>query len=206
MAPEARFPPTFVQGRTGFGVTALLQRVVRLPDKQLERIDVVRSHGVWHQRMGARQWLIPLPGARDFTVAEFVGERYRRTHRYGEWLEISRDVAQSAPPFLQWCQRNANSELPSGGFRFHPGSWSTRCQDPLPLPFLPEFDHQDPTIRTLAGTERERRILQHRLKALAGERQQAIRAAVDAGYSRRTIAKLLGISFARVQQLAGSSG
>jgi hypothetical protein len=190
--------------RPRFGPEPPLLRVVTLAD-QLERIAILRSNGVWHQSLDPNGWLIALPGARDFTAAEFVAGRYRRTQRYGEWLEISREVAQSPPQFLQWCQRYANSELPSGGFRFHPAAWAKHSQDPLPIPFIPEFDHLDGTIRSLAATERARRIAQYQLDLLMRKRGHEIIVAARAGYSRRRIAALLGISFARVQQLAGRS-
>jgi hypothetical protein len=144
---------------------------------------------------------ISLPGARDFTVAEYVGGRIRRTRMYGEWVELSAEVAGSVEPLRTWCLRLCNSQLPAGGFRFAPATWQSRATDPLPVPFVPEFDHPDPVLRALAATERQRRILVASLEAIDLRRRDQARVATQHGYSRRRLGALLGLSFSRIQQL-----
>jgi hypothetical protein len=170
-------------------------------DDVTETLEIVRYEGSWCYRLAPDDGLIKLPGSRDFTVAEFVGGQIRRTHRYGEWIELGPEVAGAAEPLLTWCRRHCNSQLPAGGFRFAPATWKARSSDALPVPFIPEFDHPDQTLRALAATERRRRTLASALTGADEVRRQQIRAAAEAGHSRRALATLLGLSFARVQQL-----
>jgi len=127
-------------------------------------LTIVRHRGTWCQQLPEGR-LVPLPGVRDFTVAEYVGNRTRTTHRYGEWIEVPAEVADSVEPLKSWCLRVCNSQLPAGGFRFAPAIWRDRSSDALAVPFVPEFDHPDHTIRALTATERRHRVMATSLKA-----------------------------------------
>lgn len=146
-------------------------------DDVTETLEIVRYGGSWCYRLGPDDRLIKLPGARDFTVAEFVSGHVRRTQRYGEWIELGAEVAGAAEPLLTWCRRHCNSQLPAGGFRFAPATWKARSSDALPVPFIPEFDHPDQTLRVLAATERRRRTLASALTTADEVRRQQIQAA-----------------------------
>ena len=135
------------------------------------------------------------------TIKEYVGATARRIHRLGEWVEIPADVARSDPGLLRWCRRHANSELRSGAFRFAPRDWDRSGGDELNLPFLPEFDHADDVIRRLAAVEAKHRDVEFRLRRLANLRREAIAHATFKGYSRRNLGQLVGLSYARIQQL-----
>lgn len=150
------------------------------------------------------QFRVPLPGARRSTVGEFVGGHYRRTKRYGDWIEIPGELAHSHPDLLIWCRRFCNSELPSGTFRFSPSVWDVRSRDPIDFLHLPELDHPSETIRNLAAAERIRRRAEEDLRQSKQERDKLIRQASDEGCSRRQLANLLGISFGRVQQVVAT--
>lgn len=135
------------------------------------------------------------------TVKEMVGGQIRMTQRYGQWVEIDREVAHSDSALLHWCRRYCNSELPSGTFRFSPKDWSEQCGTFLSTPFFPELDHPSPLIRELAEAELFRRIAEHQLRLNRDRRDELVRASSEEGHSRRELADLLGISFGRVQQL-----
>lgn len=144
---------------------------------------------------------ISLPGARDMTVREMIGKRVRRGQRYGDWIEIEKQVADSHPDIPVWCRRNCNSELPSGMFRIAPPVWEANSDSPIDYPYVPELDETNRTLRELAMVERLRRSAAADLRAATARRNALIRAASTEGQSRRKLARLLGISFARVQQL-----
>jgi hypothetical protein len=169
-------------------------------DDGTDRLTIVRFEGSWNQVLDDG-WFVPLPGARDFTVSEYVGNRTRTTQRYGEWIELSAEVASSVEPLRKWCFRVSNSQLPAGGFRFSPAVWRERSKDVLAIPYVAELDHPDSTIRGLAAVERRRRILVTSLEETDRRRRELIRSATNAGYSRRALGSLLGLSFGRVQQL-----
>ena len=79
--------------------------------------------------------------------------------------------------------------------------WAARGAEELDLPFLPEFDHPDKTIRDLAGIEAWRRDVALTLEVVVDQRRDAVAAAAAAGHSRRSLGRLLDLSYARVQQL-----
>lgn len=186
-------------------------RVVRRVHNEGEQevVALVRRDRVWHEVLPGGQ-TIPVPGARDISVAEFIRGHERRVHRYGEWVELRQDVAQAHQEIVTWCRRRCNSELPSRGFRFSPKDWFRYSAERLALPFIPEFDEPDPLLREIAGAERERRYAQQWLHDARTHRDEAIRAAAKAGYSRRALGKLVGLTFGRVQQIitaqSGTSG
>jgi hypothetical protein len=148
---------------------------------------------------------VALPGARDITIKELIGKHARRTKRYGEWVEIKREVADLNPDVLNWCRRFCNDESPAGTFRFTPANWDARCSDKLHLPFVPELDHESPTVRRLAAAERLRRRAAADLEAAQAKRDELIRQASAEGHSRRDLSRLLGVSFGRIQQVVRTS-
>jgi DNA-directed RNA polymerase specialized sigma24 family protein len=151
------------------------------------------------ETMGLR---VPVPGARDMTVGEYVGDRIRHAQRYGRWIEIPRDVAHENDELRSWCRRHCNSELPSGDFRFPAARWQELSRASIGrLPFIPQFDHPDTRIRKLAEYEFNRRVAEGLFSHWNAERQKAVRDAVAAGHTLREIARLLGISFGRVRQI-----
>lgn len=149
-------------------------------------------------------WL-PSPGARSLTIKEYLGSAARRVQRYGEWVEISADVARCDATLHQWCRRHANSELPSGAFRLAPMVWAAHSDDELDLPFLPEFDHPDDVIRELAAVEALRRDTTEFLEFLLDERRHVIADATALGYSRRDLGRLLDLSYGRIQQIVAEA-
>lgn len=181
---------------------AHLVRTVERDSKSTE-IKVDQRSGEWGELVEIDTGLVWLasPGARRITIAEYVGPSARRIRRYGEWVEIPADVARSHAALLQWCRRYANCELPSGAFRLAPKEWGRRGGDELDLPFLPEFDAPDESIRHLAAVEAKHRDLELRLRRVADQRRRAIAAATFAGHSRRSLGRLVGLSYTRIQQL-----
>ncbi|HET7417160.1 MAG TPA: hypothetical protein VFJ61_06020 [Solirubrobacterales bacterium] len=174
-----------------------------LPRDELHGQPVVERDGDWYVLLGEGD-PVPIPGARLMKVQEMVGHRTRTTERYGLWIEIDRETAHSDPDLLRWCRRHCNSELPSGTFRFSPRIWDRRSQDFLPVPYFPELDHPDSLIRELAGIELFRRIAEQQLRWNRQQRDELIRITSEEGHSRRNLARLLGISPGRVQQLVDS--
>jgi hypothetical protein len=143
---------------------------------------------------------LPLPGARPITVEEAVAGRLKHVERYGQWIEVSREVAHSHPELLEWCRGKCNTELPKGGFRFAPRDWEAGKTETLSLPFVPELDDPDPVIRGLALVERLRRLSERDADYFRRRRDELIREAADR-HSRRELGVLLGITFGRVQQI-----
>ncbi|MDP8909247.1 MAG: hypothetical protein M3N47_09075 [Chloroflexota bacterium] len=179
-----------------------LVRSVERDSRRLE-IKVQQRRGEWGELVEIDDdsvWLAS-PGARRVTIAEYVGPDARRIQRLGVWVEIPADVARSDVALLRWCRRNANSELPSGAFRLTSRDWERRGGDELDLPFLPEFDHAEDVIRQLAAVEAKHRDLDLRLRRVADLRRKAIAAATSNGHSRRSLGRLIGLSYARIQQL-----
>jgi hypothetical protein len=172
-------------------------------EKEITVVRRYRRSGAWGELLDPvdpATW-IPIPGARDVTVGEYVGSGARRIQRYGEWIEIRADLASSDPALHRWCRQHANSELPSGALRLAPAVWKERRGDELELPFIPEFDHPDESIRTLAGIEAWRREVAFHLGIVVELRRGAVAEAARAGHSRRDIGRLVDLSFARVQQI-----
>ena len=146
-----------------------------------------------------------LPGQRAFTVAEYIGPRLHRRHRWGEWIVILREYAKADAPFWQWCVRNCHDEI-TDGFRFRPETWDRRCGDELDIVFLPEFDDPRPSVQAMAYFERERRSHQIWLTEAEQRRNVCLRTASGAGLTRRQAAAMLELSLGRIQGLiAGAS-
>jgi hypothetical protein len=139
------------------------------------------------------------------TVKERIGRRVRRTRRYGDWIEVDKDVASLHSDVLIWCRRHCNSELPSGTFRISPQIWEERSGDSIDYPYVPEFDDPSDTIRRLAGAERLRRSAETGLRIATIQRHELVKKAGEEGHSRRRLARLLGLSFSRIQQLTRSA-
>ena len=166
-----------------------------------ESVELINWGDRWYERASDGGPLIEIPGARLMTVREKVRERFRKTRRYGEWIEIDRETAHLHRDLLKWCRRRCNIELPSGTFRFSPKDWERYRDDPLLIPFVPELDHPSQALRSLARLERERRQVEQTLTAIRRRRDELLREASSGGHSRREIASVLGISFGRVQQI-----
>lgn len=135
------------------------------------------------------------------TVREMIGDQLRRTRRYGEWIEIDKETASIHVDVLTWCRRNCNSELPSGTFRIGPRVWDARADDGVDYPYIPAIDDPSATIRELAEAELHRRELEVAFRKATVTRNELIRRAGEEGHSRRRLARLLGLSFGRIQQL-----
>jgi hypothetical protein len=148
---------------------------------------------------------VPVPGARDLTVGEYVGDRIHHAQRYGRWVEIPRDVAHENGELRSWCRRHCNSELPSGDFRFPAARWKDLSRAPIALPFIPQHDDPEPMIRQLATYELNRRAAEITSNHWNKQRQKAVQDAVAAGHSLRKVARLLGVSFGRVRQIRDGS-
>lgn len=141
-----------------------------------------------------------LPGQRPFTVAEYIGTRLHRRHRWGEWMVVLRDYAEADAAFKQWCVSNCDDQS-FDGFRFRPQTWDRRCGDELDIIFLPEFDDPRPSVRAMAYFERERRSHLAWLVEAELRRNEYLRRAAGAGLTRRQAAAMLGLSVGRVQSL-----
>jgi hypothetical protein len=200
-----REPIRYRRARYG---SQLVRRVVRAG--QETEITVAREYGRsgrWGELIDADDlgsW-IAVPGGRDLTVAEYVAEGARRIRRYGDWIEINRDVAATDQELLRWCRRHADSELQTGEFLLKPADWDARHDDALDLPFIPEFDHPDEVIRDLATAEAWRRDVAFYFEVATDWRRDAVAGAARAGHSRRALGRLLDLSFARIQQLAAEA-
>lgn len=179
-----------------------VQRTVERSGERVELTFLARDGG-WEElldRSDPGSW-IASPGARNITIEEYVGTAARHVRHYGNWIEIRKDVASSDPQLLLWCRRHANSELRSGALRLKPDVWERRRREEIDLPFIPEFDHPDREIRALAGTEAGRRRLAFLTEQVAERHRVEVLAASQAGHSRRSLGRLLGLSFGRVQQI-----
>lgn len=179
-----------------------LIRTVERGGEPLE-LRIQRQGHAWGELVdisGQTKW-VASPGARSITIAEYVGPDVQRIRRHGEWVEISAEVARSNADIQSWCRRHANSEMPSGAFLLPPADWKRHLEDKLCLPFLPEFDHPDDELRQLATVEASRRKLELQLQRATDLRRQAIVTATSAGHSRRSLGDLIGLSYARIQQL-----
>ena len=172
----------------------------RLTDVELHRLRVVEVGGKWYVLLEEGS-LIPIPGARFMKVSEFAKDRVRTTRRYGPWVELDGVTAREDPGLLRWCRQHCKGELPSGAFRFSPKEWNQHSEDFLSIPYLPERDHPDPSIRKLAEAELFRRIAERQMRLSRNRRDKLVRTATEEGHSRRTLARLLDVSPARIQQL-----
>jgi hypothetical protein len=195
-------PPVFLEAPRSSWSEAPRRLTRPARDGVGEGVELIELRGVW-QILPSDPGLdpMPIPGGRQMTVREAVGGRIRESHRYGHWIEIMRETAHAHPELLEWCQRRSNSELKKGGFRFAPRAWRLHAEDALSLPFVPEIDEEDETLRRLAGVERRRRETAARLEELRETRAELVVEASRKGHSRRRLAEFLGVSFGRIQQL-----
>jgi len=146
-----------------------------------------------------------LPGQRAFTVAEYIGRRIHRQHRWGEWILVLHEYTEADAPFRQWCIRNCHDEI-ADGFRFHPLTWDLRCGDELGIVFLPEFDDPRSSVRAMASFERECRSHRIWLNEAEQRRNQCLRNATRVGLTRRQAAAMLEMSVGRIQGLVAGDG
>jgi DNA-directed RNA polymerase specialized sigma24 family protein len=144
--------------------------------------------------------LRPMPGQRPFTVAEYLGARRRNESRYGTWVLVLREHTEADTAFGEWCRRNCDHET-TNGFRIRPDVWGEKCNETIPIAFLPEFDDPRPAVRELAASERHRRMYAAWLDSETDARDSALAAASERGLTRRQAADLLQLSVGRVQQL-----
>jgi hypothetical protein len=138
-----------------------------------------------------------VPGARDCTVEEFIGNDVTLVDRYGKRFVVSPRRTETDQALRAWCARNGDS-LPDG-FSIPARTWQQAARETIARPFLPEFDHPDAAVRMAAGCERTRRAAAAALGVATKERDAAVRAVSK--LSRRKLAAAVGLSFARVQQI-----
>ena len=112
-----------------------------------EPLALIEFQGSWFEDVPESNAVVPIPGVRHTKVKELVAGRFRKTKRSGDWIEVDKQVAGAHDALIHWCRRHCNSETPSGAFLFPPKAWEERLEDPLPIPFVPEFDHPSAAIR-----------------------------------------------------------
>jgi hypothetical protein len=151
--------------------------------------------GRWHEVRSDGN--VPVPGARDCTIEEFIGNNVKVVDRYGKRFVVSPRRTETDQALRTWCARNGDS-LPDG-FSIPAGTWQRAARETIARPFIPEFDHPDAAVRKAAGCERTRRAAAAALEAATRERDAAVRAV--SRLSRRKLAAALGLSFARIQQI-----
>jgi hypothetical protein len=179
-----------------------------VPETDSRIRSIFRStDGGWRTPSPSDPWGagIPLPGARDMTVRERIGRRARRARRYGDWIEIDKDAASIHSEVLTWCRKHCNSETPSGTFRIAPKVWGEHGDDTINYPYVPELDDPSEAIRELANAEWLGRCAEADLQTARRKRHELIQLAGKEGNSRRRLARLLGLSFGRIQQLTWTS-
>lgn len=162
-----------------------------------EGFEAKLVEGHWHHAVS----LVPLPGARDMTVAEFIGTSARRISKMGQWVDVPRGIAHAHPAVLRWCRKYAASELGSGAFRFQPEAYAALSNEALSVAYIPEQHDPNREIRALAKTERLLRTARAEVSHLQSQRVLDLRVASVAGHSRRQLGDLVGLSFARIQQI-----
>jgi hypothetical protein len=160
-------------------------------------VAIRRANGSWLDRASR----MPLPGARDITAAEFLGPNADFHSEEGEWVDVPGDVAASRHQILQWCREHASSGSSATRFRFERKVFEEAGRQTIPIAYVPELDDPHGYVQRLARTERELRAAKKTLDGLERKRAQRLRVAAENGLSRRVLADLVGLSFARVQQL-----
>jgi hypothetical protein len=114
---------------------------------------------------------------------------------------ISRDLTERLPPLRVWCLNRAELSIRDPEvFWLSESTWIADRHDRLPIPFIPEYDEPGDDLRRVAATERRCREAKALLADAREDRAHAFFAAAGRR-SRRRIAEVAGLSFARVQQL-----
>jgi hypothetical protein len=144
---------------------------------------------------------MPIRGSRDITIGEKLRGHAKRVQRSGPWIEVPGEIAAGLD-LQDWCRRHTSGERPDGAFLFSLAVWDSESTASISSPFIPEFHDPDPVVRE--HIESEHSWICFQLRTIESRRRQAIDSAVEAGHSRRKIAPVLGLSYARVQQLVGA--
>lgn len=146
---------------------------------------------------------IVVPGGRDCTAEEFLDGDVEPFERHGRWIRVPRRRTDIDAAVRQWCIRNGG-ELLSGNYAMRAATWRQAKDETLPRPFLPEFDHANPRLRRAAAHEWRRRLADAQLRRASKERDAAVRCA-SRRLSRREVAKAVGLSFGRIQQITNDT-
>jgi hypothetical protein len=149
---------------------------------------------------GAR---LTIPGARDCTVEEYLGQGAWRVNRTGGWIRIAHAHAVTHDDVLRWCRHHAFDQLPGGDFALRLSGWNRHKREVVnpPRPFLPEVDHPNCELRTLAAIERCCAEAKQASRVAEEDRRIAIDTAAQAGCSLRAIGSVAGLSPTRIHQL-----
>jgi hypothetical protein len=154
------------------------------------------ADGTWRDRATD----LPLPGAGDMTAAEFLS-RSATNSESGEWVDVLwRDIVWHSE-IWEWCQEHAIEDSPRNSFRFERRVFEEAGAQAFPIAYAPELDDPRVYVQRLARSERKLRVARKELDRLEQERADRLRVAADNGLSRRELAALVGLSFARVHQL-----
>lgn len=145
---------------------------------------------------------IKIPGARDLQVHECAAGVTRPRQKLGvRYVLISRELAERLPMLRVWCLDRAELSIRDPeAFWLPESTWIADRHDRLPIPFIPEYDEPGGDLRSVAATERRYREAKASLADAQEDRVEAFSAAASRR-SRRRIAEVAGLSFARVQQL-----
>jgi hypothetical protein len=171
-----------------------------MDEKREERdgfVAIRGADGMWRDRATG----MPLPGARDFTVVEYLAPSATFHSEMGEWVDISTWDAGPHEEIHQWCREHAAAYFRRGVYRFDRSVFETAGAQTVPIVYAPELDDPRVYLQQLARTERRLRVARKELDRLERERAARLKVAADHGFSRRGLAAFVGLSFARVQQL-----
>jgi DNA-directed RNA polymerase specialized sigma24 family protein len=164
-------------------------------------LEVTRGERAWRMSLDDGPE-VPIPGGRDWTVTEWTAGRRKTRDRYGRrWVVIPRPLTERLEPLGEWCRLHAERSITAEGYWFATETWSARCEDALPLPWIPEFDASRAELRRVARAEREHRELVEMSAFFLEQRREAIVEATAGGRSRRELADITGLSVARIQQI-----
>jgi hypothetical protein len=165
-------------------------------------VAVQKREGAWRGSWPVEGPWIEIPGARDLTVRECaVGWTRARRQLGARYTLIDREWAGRLEPMRAWCSEHAESSIADPDAFWVPlATWAAGMSDHLPMPFLPEYDERGEDLKRVAYAARRYREAAAALEQASDMRARAI---VQAGgrRSRRRVADVAGLSFARVQQL-----
>jgi hypothetical protein len=169
-------------------------------------LEITKDGKVWRGSWLPGGPLIKIPGARDLQVHECAVGGIRPRQKLGvRYVLISRELAERLPTLRIWCRDRAESSIRDPeAFWLPESTWMVDRHDRLPIPFIPEYDETGDDLRRVAATERRCREVKALLADAQEDRVDAFSAAAGRR-SRRRIAEVAGLSFARVQQLIRAS-
>jgi len=163
---------------------------------------VTKDGKVWRGSWLPGGPLIKIPGARDLQVHECAAGGTRPRQKLGvRYVLISRELAERLPELRVWCLDRAELSIRDPeAFWLPESTWIADRHDRLSIPFIPEYDEPGGDLRSVAATERRCREVKALLVEAQEDRARAFSAASGCR-SRRRMAEVAGLSFARVQQL-----